>query len=285
MILSFHPCIVADAQIIPGDRHLNADDYALIRGAGVIILPQSCSHDLYRVCKRGSALLFPNYDARFQYPGKIGQSLLFKKIGCPHPMSLQWSSVEEFKRHSRYRYHLPHSLPFIIKSDTGHEAEGIHLIQGMASLESTLMSLALLEKSGSAGFITQELIASKGNVLRVVILGKEIITYWKRPETSGRIITTISRGALIDKEWRPDLQEAGKDRVGDFSTEADINLAAIDLIFDLENPDPAPLFLEINYYFGRRGLGGSLNYYKRLFEAVRAWLDEKGFDPERISLV
>jgi len=77
MILSFHPCFADDIQIILKDRDLNSDDLALIREAEVIILPQSCKFDLYQACKNSSALIFPNYEARFEYPGKIGQSLLF----------------------------------------------------------------------------------------------------------------------------------------------------------------------------------------------------------------
>ncbi|MBW1888483.1 MAG: hypothetical protein JRI52_09070, partial [Deltaproteobacteria bacterium] len=64
-----------------------------------------------------------------------------------------------------------------------------------------------------------------------------------------------------------------------------INLAAIDFVFPFDRPDPYPLFLEINYYFGRRGLGGSLNYYRLLFEAVQEWLKENGLDPESVELV
>jgi len=43
--------------------------------------------------------------------------------------------------------------------------------------------------------------------------------------------------------------------------------------------------LEINYYFGRRGLGGTINYYRLLYKAVQDWLEEAGFDPESASLV
>ena len=186
MILSFHPCFVADAQIILGDRDLNSNDLACIRDAEVIILPQSCSHSFYRECKQSSALLFPDYDARFTYPGKFGQSLLFKEIGCPHPKTLPWSSVEKCKKEYQGDRILPHETPFLIKLDKAHEAEGTYLIQDLASLESALKNLTYREGSGSPGFVTQELISSEGNVLRAVILGKRIVTYWKRPEKPGQ---------------------------------------------------------------------------------------------------
>jgi ribosomal protein S6--L-glutamate ligase len=38
--------------------------------------------------------------------------------------------------------------------------------------------------------------------------------------------------------------------------------------------DPVPMLLEINYFFGRKGLGGSKAYYKLLHEEIQAWLAE-----------
>jgi ribosomal protein S6--L-glutamate ligase len=122
-------------------------------------------------------------------------------------------------------------------------------------------------------------------VLRAVIIGKKIITYWKRPNKSGQVITTISRGALIDHEWRPDLQEKGNAIVRVLAGKTGIDLAAVDLVFPLSEEAPDPLFLEINYYFGRRGLGGSEKYYQLLYEAVRDWLMDEGLNPEAVRLV
>lgn len=285
MILSFHPCFAADVQIIFGDRNLNSDDLASIQKAEVIILPQSCSFDLYQACNNSSALVFPNYEVRFQYPGKIGQSLLFKKLRFPHPETVEWPSVERFRKEYTKGGDFPHRIPFLIKTNESHEAEGIYIITGKKALDSSLDFITRLERSGSPGFISQELIPSEGNVLRAVILGKRIITYWKRPESPGQIVTTISRGAKIEMGWRTDLQEEGKIQALKFSEAANINLAAIDFVFDFTQPNPPPLFLEINYYFGRRGLGGSLNYYRLLAKAIQEWLKVNGFDPESVTLV
>jgi len=285
MILSFHPCIVGDFQIILGDRTLNSDDLILIRKAEAIVLPQSCSFELYEACKDTSALIFPNYDIRFRYPGKIGQSLLFKELKLPYPETIQWPSVERFREKSNNMDDHPHGTPFLIKADHGHEGEGVHLITDLKALESTLKRLSSQEEAGLSGFISQELIPSDGNVLRVVILGKRSIIYWKRAESHDKIITTISRGAKIEEDWRTDLQEKGRIQAQKLSRVTGINLAAIDFVFPFDHPDPYPLFLEINYYFGRHGLGGSLNYYRLLFEAVQEWLKENGLDPESIELV
>jgi ribosomal protein S6--L-glutamate ligase len=283
MILSFHPCFVADHQIILGSRGLNSDDQSLISDARVIILPQTCSEELYHLCEESPALLFPSYKIRFEHQGKIGQSLLFKKAGLPHPETLQWNSVEEFRNAFSNNY--PHEMPFLLKRDRSHESHGIYPIKNNESLETALEEIQRAGRTESQAFISQELIQTKGNVLRVVIIGRKAVSYWKRPVNPGEMITTIGKGARIDSTFRGDLQDKGKNWAWRLAETTGINLAAVDFVFPFNRPDPTPLFLEINYYFGRRGLGGSLNYYRLLFKAIQKWLGEQGFDPQSIDLV
>ncbi len=285
MILSFHPCFLGDTLVILGDGTLDAHDLRHIEAAEIIILPQYCTSELYRTCKRSSAQIFPNYDTRFKYPGKIGQSLLFKNYDCPHPKTLQWASVRAFKEAYEGEGDFSHRMPFLIKGDQAHEAEGIYTITDRKALDRCLEDLGRLEKSGSPGFISQELIRAEGNVLRAVIVGSKIITYWKRARKTGQLIVTISHGAEIDRAWKPELQTKGKIEAERLVAAAGINLAAIDFIFDFKSPDPQPLFLEINYIFGRRGLGGSMAFYRLLAEAVQEWVAERGFDPNSLTLL
>jgi ribosomal protein S6--L-glutamate ligase len=285
MILSFHPCFDADVNVVLGSRQLNGEDHDLIGQAAAVIMPQGRPQDIYEACSRADLRLFPNYDVRFRYPGKIGQSLLFEDLGLSHPETLRWSTVEEFKEAYPGNEVFPHALPFLIKDDKSHEAEGVFFVEDGSALSTALEFLAQRERSGLPGFVTQAYIPSDGNVLRAVIIGKKIITYWKRPKESGQVITTISRGALVDHEWRPDLQEKGNAAVRVLAGKTGIDLAAVDFVFAVADTEPEALFLEINYYFGRRGLGGSENYYQLLYEAVRAWLGEEGQDPDAVRLV
>ena len=285
MILSFHPCFLADTQIVLGDGTLDDHDIGHIEAAEVIVLPQTCTLELYQACRNSSALLFPDYEVRFQYPGKIGQSVLFKELKSPHPETKKWPSVQAFREAYPNGENVPHRIPFLIKANETHEAERIYPITDRVGLESSLEDLQRLETWGTSGFVSQEWVASEGNVLRVVIIGRRTITYWKRAQKPGQMITTISRGAVIDHEWRSDLREKGKAEAKRLVAATGIILAAIDFIFDLTRPDPQPLFLEINYMFGRRGLGGFLNYYLLLFEALKEWLEEKGFDAKSVTLL
>ncbi len=285
MILSFHSCFLADTQVILGDGTLDVHDRRHIEAADVIILPQTCPLELYQACKKASALLFPNYDTRFEYPGKTGQSRLFKELGLPHPNTKPWTSVKAFRNKHSKGGSLPHKIPFVIKADKTHEAEGVHIIQDSATLESALESMERLEDSGLSGFVSQEWIETEANVLRVVIMGRSLRSYWKRAEGSLEKVAVISQGAKIDENWRPDLQEKAKTQVQKLSAATGINLAAIDFVFPFSHPDPQSLFLEINYSFGRQGLGGSRNFYLLLFAVLQEWLAEKGFDPKSITLL
>jgi ribosomal protein S6--L-glutamate ligase len=283
-ILSFHPCFAAKDQIILGSRKLTPRDHRLIKKAEAIILPQSCSQDLYQACKASSAELFPNYDMRFKYRGKMGQNALFKELQLPHPHTIPWVLVDQFRR-AIHQEGLSHDCPFLLKGNEGHEGDGVFLITDPEALESSLRVLSEWEKTGQSGFVSQALIASGGNVLRAVLLENKIITYWKRPALQGSLITTISRNAFVDKDWRKDLQEKGRVQTEILSQRTGINVAAIDYVFHMKDPEPQPLILEVNYYFGRRGLGGSLDYYRLLFEALQEWLKRKEFDPTLVRLV
>ena len=274
---------MADHQIILGDREINSNDISLIEKSRVIILPQTCSNRLYRICKKSSAVLFPNYDARFRYPGKVGQSILFKEKDIPHPDTRIWRTVDEFRKNNRNTY--PHTIPFLMKDDKSHEGDGIFLIKEEKGLEPVLQILSDKKKSHPSSFLSQEFIMSNGNVLRVVILADRMLSYWKRNEDSGPAISSISKGAIIDKEWMPGLQKKGRALARKVSRRTEINLAAVDIVFPFNMPDSEPVCLEINYYFGRRGLGGSIKYYSMLYKGLIDWIDKIGFDAKSVKLV
>lgn len=282
MILSFHPCFDADEQILLGDRFPGPLHLERIKEAQAIILPQGVREEVYALCVQNCPRVFPDYKARFQYPGKIGQCRLFEALGINQPRTHPWAHIAAFQESSAQRSE--HGFPFLIKCDRRHEGDGVYWVPDQDDLERALEKLAIMESSGEYGFVTQEYVPCGGNVLRAVILDKKIITYWKRPHAPGQVVTTLSRGASIDFNWRPDLQDKGKAQVRNISRKAGINLGAIDFVFPMAG-DPAPLTLEINYFFGRRGLGGTETYYGMLLEAVVDWLTRQGLDAQSVRLV
>ena len=181
--------------------------------------------------------------------------------------------------------HFSHPYPFLFKEDKSHEGNGIFFLEDERGLDAALSQLEVRERSGSKGFVSQDYIPCGGNVLRAVIMGKRMVTYWKRPGDPKAVITTLSRGARPDHDWRPELQRKGKIQARRLSAKTGINLAAVDFVFPDLSHDPEPHFLEINYYFGRRGLGGSETYYGLLYAAVRDWVADCGLNPDAVRLV
>jgi ribosomal protein S6--L-glutamate ligase len=215
----------------------------------------------------------------------VGQSLLFEDYGFSQPRTLRWHTVDALKSACPGFEALPHEMPFLIKADRAHEAEGIYLIDRREALSAALDQIRERESSGQAGFVSQDYVSSEGNALRAVIIGDRILTYWKRPREPHTRIATISRGAEIDPAWRPDLQEKGREAAKRLAVRTRINLAAVDFVFPLNQKEPTPLFLEINYFFARRGLGGNEAYYGMVHEAIRTWLKRHGLDPESVKRV
>ena len=285
MILSFHPCIDADLQIILGDRNLDGRDLKMISSAEAVILHQGMAHSLFDACFKAGVKTFPDYTARYKYPGKIGQHGLFKDFGLPHPKTCSWETVDAYMRANPEIEVLMRQCPFVMKANLSHEGEGVFLIKDGPSFHAALHRLTLKEKAGARGFVVQEFIPCGGNALRSVIMGENITSYWKRPADDGQEITTISKGAKVDKVWQPALLDMGENYSRVLTKRTGINLAAIDFIIPLSEKEPSPLFLEINYYFGRKGLGGLENYYRLLFRAIQEWLMDLHLNPDAVRLV
>ena len=118
----------------------------------------------------------------------------------------------------------------------------------------------------------QEYVPTEGKTLRVVIIGRALISYWRIQENTDSFLSSVSRGARIDAELEPERQNVAKVFVKNFCNKTGINLAGFDVIFAPVKQYIKPLMLEINYFFGRRGLGGSDAFYEILKKEVHNWL-------------
>ena len=279
MILSFHPNIVAQENILCAGRLPNREDQSAICRAKAVILPQGCSEALYRMCRKYCANVFPNYDVRFDYPGKLGQARLFQKEGFAFPRTFAFDQLSSYDdRYGRNGHPCPVGFPCVFKFDWGGEGEFVFLLENVQALERTLQKAALAEQVGQKGFLLQAYVPSGGKSLRVVILGHYVFSYWRVQQVSSDFLANLKAGAVIDDTLHPGLQQVGRTVVSDFCAKTGINLAGFDLLFPEDDKTSTPLFLEINYFFGRRGLGGSARYYELVEEAIRTWLRELGLD-------
>jgi ribosomal protein S6--L-glutamate ligase len=269
VILSFHPIYTADKNIICAGRPPDHSDLEAIRQADAVILPQGCSRALFEMAREYCRHVFPDYSARFSYPGKMGQNRLFERWSAPQPPTEMYSSVGRFRSIGT---HLP--FPLVIKLNWGGEGHTTFPAENPASLERILDHIAAYERSGQRGFLVQQRIPSHNRSLRVVVIGRCMESYWRVQPRRNRFGTALSAGALIDHDAAPRLQDAGRTAAKHLAGCAGLQLAGLDYIFDARNPDSTePLILEINYFFGRKGIGGSDRFYRLLVEQIDAWLD------------
>jgi len=274
MILSFHPCFVADKNIICAGRKPGKAELEEISLADAVILSQGCSEILYRMARENCRNVFPNFDARFKYPGKTGQILLFQKTETPHPASRIFTSLSFLydKDGNIINENVPFTYPFVFKFDWGGEGEAVYLIKKQADLKNALKKARQFEKTGQKGFLLQEYIPSDHRSLRVALIGEKLISYWRVQECPDNFRAGLSQGAVVDFESDPELIKSAERDVIEFSKKTGINLAGFDFIFSSEKNNNEPLFLEINYFFGRKGLGGSEKFYRILNGEIKKWL-------------
>lgn len=277
MILSYHPGFEADKNLICAGREPDDDDLAAIQSADAVILPQGCYKPLYQMARQNCRHVFPDFDARFKYPGKIGQIQLFRRTNTYHPTTETYLNLDAFYTYCRKGPSRPElGFPLVFKFDWGGEGDHVYLLKSEADLDKSLQMAKKFEKAGRTGFLMQEYIPSGNRALRVVVVGQTLISYWRIQKSNTNYRSGLAQGAVVDTKTDPDLQRAAVVCVKDFCGQAGINLAGFDLLFSSESPNKVPLFLEINYYFGRRGLGGSKRFYRLLGAEILKWIDSLG---------
>ncbi len=281
MILSFHPCFVGDKNLLCAGREPGADDLAAIKASDAVILPQGCYQSLYEMAYYNCPNVFPNFDTRFKYEGKIGQAQLFKETNVEHPKTETYPGIDDFYKINRYRStRLPFDFPFVFKLNWGGEGNQVCLIESYEQFEKALHVAKSSEKSGQKGFLLQEYIPSQNRSIRVAVIGQTFISYWCIQKNKETFCANLAKGAVIDADVDKDLQSSAVSSVQDFCSKTGINLAGFDLLYSSEAEIQTPVFLEINYYFGRRGLGGSEKFYKILNAEIKRWIEGLGLSPE-----
>ena len=255
-------------------REPDAGDLAAIKAADAVILPQGCYQSLYEMVHNNCRHVFPNFDVRFKYKGKMGQARLFEETHVAHPKTEAYSNIDAFYTHYRdFPAESEIDFPLVFKFDWGGEGGYVYLIRSSSELPTVLQTAETFERTGKSGFVIQDYIPSKNRSLRVVVIGKTYISYWRVQEDNEIFCSSLSKGAAIDADADPELQKAGIESVKDFCHRTGINLAGFDVLFSSDTEDNIPLFLEINYYFGRRGLGGSEKFYAFLEPEILKWID------------
>lgn len=276
MILSYHPMYVGDENRLCAGRDPGPEDRAVMERAAAVILPQGCREPLYRMAAEVCPRVFPDYAVRFRYPGKIGQARLFRGLGAAHPETVTFPSVAVFRdQNAKTGFSPPGGFPAVFKLDGGGDGENVWRLDGPGDFQAALETAERTERNGRAGFLIQRWVPGGNRTLRVAVIGDTFRSYWRVQENPAEFRAGLAGGGRIDRTGFPEEREIGRKAVAAFCRKTGINLAGFDLLFENGNP----LFLEINYFFGRKGLGGSAGFYPLLVEAVHRWLRDRDLPP------
>lgn len=266
--LSFHLAIETDwNRILPRGGLPSPEDISAMKGADAVILPQGCSAELYHAACQACPHVFPDYSARFNYPGKTGQAALFTLQGVRQPGYIAVSGADQLGECD-----IPFAYPFVVKSAWGGEGKNVIAVHSADDMEECLVRAGEWEARGLKGILIQEYIPTGGRSLRVVVINTNYYSYW-RVAGEELFYTNLARGAVIDHTSFPELQEKAVQEVRKFCGKSGVNLAGFDFLFSDKDAEPPPLFLEINYCFRTKGLGGPDKYLELLTVAIRKWLD------------
>lgn len=273
MILSYHPCYEADRNLLCAGREPDESDRTAIGAADAVILPQGCSQALYCMVRNTCSHFFPNYDTRFRYPGKTGQARLFQGDNAPFPRTWVFDDTVHFRRCGTVVTR--HDFPLVFKLDWGGDGDTVYLLRSQTDLAQALSRATAYEQSGQRGFILQAFVRNSRRTLRVAVIGQTRIAYWRIQDNPQAFGTSLAKGARIDREADPSLRRKALEMTEAFGRRQRINLAGFDILFDdtgRTGGEARPLFLEINYFFGRTGLGGSARFYTLLQAEIDHWL-------------
>jgi ribosomal protein S6--L-glutamate ligase len=271
MVVSLHPHFSGDIRVAltPG-KEFSREELLLFSQARAAIVPQSIKEKQYEALRSRCRHIFPSYASRFHYPGKVGNMRLFQRLGLPHPRSVGYVSVADFHARHPGLATSPHDYPFVLKGNEGGGGTQVFLVRNREELFTTLFRLSKT-RSYPTPIVAQEFIPHGGRDLRVVVVGRRAHTYWRVQENRREFRCNVGQGAVIDPEGPAAHTKAGRELALALCAKAEINLAAVDVVFDATSPVPCPMLLEINFVFGRKGLGGSGNFRRVFAGAAEDW--------------
>ena len=231
----------------------------MIRCARGVVMPRGATEKRYRKIAALASNRFPNLDARYHYPGKTKQTMLFRCLGVRHPKTIVYPSPQSVTEAEATT--LPLDYPFVLKGDMGGGGSAVFPVTSRNDLLNGLTRLP-----AEAPLLLQQWVEHGGMDLRVVVVGAKMVSYFR--VGGGNFYNNACRGGCIRPEIFPELQYSGLAAVARFCHLTGINLAGFDLMFPDHGP---PVFIEINYNFGRKGLGGTPGFRRLFQEAVGLW--------------
>lgn len=231
----------------------------MIRAARGVVMPRGITRKRYRKIASMAQNWFPNLDAKYDYSGKTKQIILFQRLKIRHPRTVLYPNPRVLLDAEKWM--LPLDYPFVLKGDNGGGGSTVFPVYCRNDLLRGLQRLPPEEP-----LLIQRWVDHGGMDLRVVVVGAKMVSYFR--VGGGNFYNNVCRGGRLRTEIFPELQEQGMAAVASLSRLAGINFAGFDLMFPDAGP---PVFIEINFNFGRKGLGGTPGFRRLFKEAVDLW--------------
>ncbi len=260
--VSLHHKIKLDKNL-PAIGYLDREYKELLSGATGVLMPKYFSPVRYKKISSIAPNHFPNLSPRYSYRGKADQIHLFSKYGFNHPETCIYNTPKSAQK-ALNRNNISFDRPFVLKGDKGGGGSQVFPIKGKTDFKYYIKQLHPEEP-----VLLQDWIPNDGMDLRIVIVGDIIKSYFRIGSDS--FYNNISKGADISYHLYPEKQKQGIRMVKQLAGKEDINLAAFDVMFD---PSGKPFFLEINFLFGTKGLGGSRGYDQIFRQAISNWMNK-----------
>lgn len=258
--VSFHPGISMDVNLPIFSPVEDPDVQSLLQAAAGVLLPSYVTPRRYRMITRCCRSWFPRLDTRFSSCGKTAQIALFRNQGVRHPESIVFRNAMELHGYAARR-EPPGGYPCVLKGDTGGGGSTVFPVENRKDIRRLAGRLP-----PDKPMLLQRWVNHGGMDLRVVVYGRLAVSYFRIGD--GRFYNNVCRGGRLDHEGWPDLQRKGVDAVRAFCDATAIDVAGFDLMFPDAGP---PVFIEINFHFGRKGLGGSEGHRRFWTRAVQEW--------------
>lgn len=258
--VSFDPAFAVEENVPPFSDLEDPGLLALLRGAIGVILPLYLSPRRYDIVTRHARDWFPRLETRFRYRGKCSQIRLFRQLGVRHPESRLFPNPSALLE-SVVSCRLPFEYPLVLKGDSGGGGVSVFPIREFRDLQRHAGRL-----KGDEPALLQRWVHHGGRDLRVVVYGQKALSYFRVGD--GSFYNNVCRGGQLDHDSDAELQRAGRSAVLTFCRRASIHVAGFDLMFPDDGP---PVFVEINFHFGRKGLGGTRAHQHHLHDAIEHW--------------
>jgi ribosomal protein S6--L-glutamate ligase len=281
-IVSYHPGLEADINLLlVSQRPLERRDRQAMLAAGAVLLPQVCRRDLFALASASGRPLFPNPAAHLSLDGKVGNLRLFTGLGLPHPPSVEFRDLEQAAGAWEAGRAEVAALgaPLVAKGAGGGMGTNVFLVDSPSELRALAGRLDTYCARGPSGLVLQRYVPGISE-LRVELLHTTAQVYWRRA-AGGEFRANLYQGGTPVKDGPPQERAAAVALAKRLQREARLDVAGVDVIFP---PGGEPLLLELNFFFGRRALGGSETFLARYLKAVRSWLSGQGLDPSRVRL-